>query len=145
MFRRLRQLFGSEGVIVFHGTHGGSEVSTVPNIDTYCDVTLYGENVAFKSFDDPYIKYQVRKYGISNTIAIMAPGTQIRGISKKDLIDAMLKMNGRHFWWGEGVRTGQPPPNFWKTKPGPEFQYYMTQLKKLEKSYRDRKKTLHRK
>jgi len=145
MIRRLRQLFGASGVIIFHDTHAGTPVSTVPNIDTYCDATLAAEGYYFKSFDEPYMKYQLRKYGISNTIAIIAPGKNLVGFDKKWLVDEMLKINGRWFWWGEGVRTGRPPPNFWKTKPGPEFQYYMTQLEKLEKSYRDRKKTLHRK
>jgi hypothetical protein len=142
MVRRVRQLFGPDGVIVFHGTHGGNAVATAPNIDTYCDITLYGENIPFKSVDDPYVRYQVRKYGISNAIAIWVPGPHPDSITTKDMIDAMLKMNGRYFWWGEGgLRTGQPPPNNWKVQPGPMFRYYMGELEKIKQSYRSRKKS----
>jgi len=140
--RRLRELFGSDGVIVFHGTHGGTPVSTIPNVDTYSDVTMSGENVLFESISDPYMKYQVRKYGISNTIAVMAPGRQTKGMSKKEYIDIMLALNGRYFWWIPLFRnqTYQSKTKIWNTSADSNYIYYLGQLEKLKKAYMGKKK-----
>jgi hypothetical protein len=139
MIRILRNLFGANGMLVLHGTHGGKPVSTVPNIDTYCDITLYGENVPFKSTDDPYVKYQVGKYGISNAIALWMPGHHPPQITRKDMINTMLEMNGRDFWWGEGgIRTFINGSYKWKTRPGIDFQYYLTRLEKIKRDHSEK-------
>jgi len=133
MMRRMRALFGSDGVIVFHGTCGGGPVATVPNIDSLCDVTLCGENIPFTSLDDAYVQYQVRKYGISNTVALWKPGEHPESITDEDIIDAMFSMNGR----GRALAyvTASVPANnkyVWRTHFGALYDYYITKLKALE-------------
>jgi len=137
MVRRLRQLFGPNGVITYHGTSLGSPVATVPNIDVYCDATTNGEGVAFKSVNDPYIKYQVRKYGISNTVATWNTGPHPSSITYKDIIDATIRMNGRRLWGGF-VLTKKPPPGnryVWPIKLTPDYRYYLEQREKLKEAY----------
>lgn len=137
MVRRFRQLFGPNGVIVYHGTSLGSPVATVPNIDVYCDATLNGEGVAFRSVNDPYIRYQVRKYGISNTIALWKTGPHPSSITYKDIIDATMTMNGRKRWGGY-VLTKKPPPRnryVWPTKLSPDYMHYLEQLEKLKSAH----------
>lgn len=129
IIRRLRQLFGSDGVIVIHDTSLGSPVGTVPNIDSYCDATHNGEGVSFKSINDPYVKYQVRKYGISNTIGLWLRGGGAKPdyISDKEVIDALLAMNCRDYWNGYV---------FWKERRrNLPHKYYMEQLEKLKQKY----------
>jgi len=127
MTRRLRKLFGADGAIVYHGTSLGTPVATVPNIDSYCDATLNCETVYFKSTDDPYIKYQVRKYGISNTIGLWIRNKKPDDITKVEIIDAMLEMNCRE--WFNGYQ-------FWKkTKPDPIYKYYLKKLEQLKQSH----------
>lgn len=123
MIRRLRELFGANGVIIFHGTHLGSPVATVPNIDAYCDVTLSGEGVAFNSVNDPYVRYQVRKYGISNNVAMWKPGPHPDSITDKDIIDAILAMNGRERHWVRDVKLTD------------RYKYYLRRLEDVKKSY----------
>ena len=123
MIRRLRELFGANGVIIFHGTHLGSPVATMPNIDAYCDVTLSGEGVAFNSVNDPYVRYQVRKYGISNNVAMWKPGPHPDSITDKDIIDAILAMNGRERCWVRDVKLTD------------RYKYYLKRLEDVKKSY----------
>jgi len=143
MIRRLRRLFGKDGVIVLHGTHLGRPVATAPNIDSYCDATLNGEGVAFKSVNDPYVRYQVRKYGISNTIAMWKTGPHPPSITYKDIIDATINMNGRKRWGGYVV-TDEPPPRWaphfgkyvWPNQLNPDYKYYLQKLAEQELKYR---------
>jgi len=126
-------------VIILHGTNRGSPVATMPNVDTYCDATINGENVAFKSFDEPYMKYQLKKYGISNTIALWAWGPHPDSINRHNIIDEMLKMNGRYHWWGGGyVPTDKPPPGgkyVWESDFDKPFLYYLERLENIKKNY----------
>ncbi|MGD9109947.1 MAG: hypothetical protein PVG93_03300 [Phycisphaerales bacterium] len=126
MIRRFRQLFGAEGVLIYHGTSLGSPVATVPNIDAYCDATLNGEGVAFQSIDDPYIKYQVRKYGISNTVALWKPGPHPDSITHKDITEAIIRMNGRKRWHGSVRRP---------VRLGVEYKYYLDLLEESKEAY----------
>jgi len=127
VIRRFRLLFGNDGVVVLHDTSLGSPVSTVPNIDTYCDATLNCEGVNFKSVNDPYIKYQVRKYGISNTIGLWIRDKKPSHITEKAIIDALLSMNGRE-WWNGYV--------FWRTdKRNSAYGYYLKQLDLLKQAH----------
>ena len=134
MMRRLRVLFGSDGAIVYHGTCLGGPVATVPNIDSYCDVTLCGENIPFSTIDDAYVQYQVRKYGISNTVGLWKPGEHPESITDKDIIDAMLSMNGRVRAMGYVLAAAVPANNkyIWRTSFGAEYDYYIARLKALE-------------
>jgi hypothetical protein len=142
MMRRLRELFGKEGVLILHGTHKGNPTGTVPNIDTYCDVTVTGEGIPFKSFDDPYVLYCVKKYGISNTVGVWYRHQVPTYISDKDIIEAVLKMNCRELM-GEFVVTREPPPKWsphfgkyvWPTKLDPIYQYYLQKLREKQQEY----------
>jgi len=136
MIRRLRELFGANGVIIFHGTHLGSPVATVPNIDSYCDATLNGEGVAFRSVNDPYVKYQVKKYGISNTVALWKPGPHPDSITHKDITEAIIQMNGRKRWH---LSAGPPKPPqrryIWPVRLGTEYRYYLDLLEHNKRIY----------
>jgi hypothetical protein len=138
IIRRLRQLFGKEGVLIFHCTHLGTPVATIPNVDTYCDVTFAGEGVAFKSVDDPYVRYQVRKYGISNTVAMWIPGKQHPAdITYRDIIDAVVEMNGRGRGWGF-VAVDEPPKHnkyVWGNGLTKEYKYYLKKIEPLKEAY----------
>jgi hypothetical protein len=134
--RRLRQLFGHDGVLVYHGTGRGSPVATLPNVDTYCDVTVNGEGVAVKTHKDPYVQYQVRKYGISNTVGVWYNARKSE-LNWKDRIDAILEMNCRRHW-GSYVPTDKPPPDnkyVWSTKQDAGYRYYFKKLEELKRKH----------
>jgi len=140
MIRRLRHLFGADGVIVLHDTQLGSPVGTVPNIDSYCTATLNGEGVPFESFEEPYVKYQVRKYGISNTIGLWKKGRHPSSLDKY-IIDAELEMNCRKTW-GSYVPIKEPPPNnkyTWRTNIDGGYYYYRRRLAQLRDIYHKQK------
>lgn len=127
MIRRLRQLLGPDGAIVFHGTHLGSPVATTPNIETYCDVVITGENVLVSSLDDPYIRYQVRKYGISNTVGTwLWPTVPSRCASWKPCIDALIKINGGGLSWSQ--RTIVDGRYVWSDGQTSYFKYYRSKI-----------------
>lgn len=132
--RRLRQLFGKNGVIVYHGTSLGSPVATVSNIDSYCDATLNGEKVAFYSVNEPYIKYQVRKYGISNTIGLWIPDKKPEYITQTEIIDKLIEMNCRQWWNGYSFSR----------KFDSSFLYYLKQVASLKQRYLRQKQTKSR-
>jgi len=141
IIRQLRLLFGKNGVLILHDTQNGTSVSTVPSIDSYCDATINGEGVSFHSLDDPYIKYQVRKYGISNTVGIWrADGKHPESITYKNIIDTLLLMNGRleaHAW----VPVYEPPSNNkyrWGNGMDKKYMYYLEKLSKLINAYKNR-------
>lgn len=135
MIRRLRQLVGRDGILVFHGTHRGSPVATAPNIDTYCDVTIYGEKVPFETLDDPYLRYQVRKYGISNTVGTwLWHSARPRRIPWQACVDAMVRMNCRALSWSQmKVVAGR---YVWSDGMTSYFRYYRTRIAGLKRWYR---------
>lgn len=143
MIRRLRELFGQDGAIVLHGTHIGNPTGTVPNIDTYCDVTVNGEGIPFKSFNDPYLLYCVKKYGISNTVGIWYRNMVPASVKHKDIIDAIFKMNCRDLM-GAFVVTDEPPPAraphfgkyVWPKQLYPFYKHYIQKLAEQELKYR---------
>ena len=139
MVRRLRQFFGPAGVVVCHNTNIGTPVATIPNVDSYCDAVVTGENVAFNDLNEPYINYQVRKYGISNTQGIWYIGTHPEQITRRQIIDKVIAMNGRE-WWGAFVNVKNLPPNNTYVWPaninnGTEFPYYLQSLENLKQMY----------
>jgi hypothetical protein len=139
--RRLRAIFGAEGIIVYHGTSRETPdtlaVATKPNIDTYCDVTLYGEAVKCSTAEDPYVRFQVRKYGISNTVGIWY-SAHLSDLPFKERIRAILAMNCRKRW-GSYVALHEAPPNdryTWNTELDSGYRYYRARLRELEEAYR---------
>ena len=135
--RRIRSLFGSEGVIILHGTHGGLAVETAPNIDAYCSATLNGEGVPFQTVEDDYIKYNVRKYGISNTIGLWRPdGKHPQTITYKEIIDTILKMNCREATYAHVPLDKAPVGKYkWGNGISSAYSYYLRRLKHLEDLY----------
>ncbi len=124
MMRRLRALFGKGGVIIYHGTSFGTPVATAPNIDSYCDATLNGEGVKIQSTNDPYLRYQVRKYGISNTVGFWDRyPKQPSFMSDKDVIDIILEMNCREYWNGYAFNR----------EFGPQVRYYWERLEESKR------------
>ena len=127
--RRLRQMFGAQGAIVFHGTHHGTHLgvatATVPNIDSYCTITYTGEGVKFKDANDPYVKYQVRKYGISNTIGSWITYSTPDVLTERQLIAAHINMNGRKLY---------SEYDFTQKKEA-DFKYYLKQIAILKKNH----------
>src|SRR4030042_4447328 len=131
MIRRLRQLFGKNGIIVYHATNLGTPVATAPNIETYSNITLSGEGVSFDSLDDLYVRYQIRKYGISNSIAVWIYDTKPSYLSKTKVIKALVEMNGRECWNGY---------EFWRKNDEDNafYDYYLQELKNSKKAYENR-------
>jgi hypothetical protein len=143
MIRRLRQLFGPSGSIIYHGTSLGSKVAAVPNIDSYCTATLNGEGVTVTGPNDPYVRYQVRKYGISNTVAIWYYDKRPASFTYTDLVDAVLAMNGRMLAYG-GVAVLAPPKDnkyVWYGGAHPEYRDYLKKLSTFRKAHSPRSKT----
>ncbi len=142
MIRRLRKLFGPDGVIILHGTHiihapgtrtfAVNPVSPAPNIDSYCTATLNGENVPFKMVDDPDIWYTVRKYGISNTIGmwVVPKSEQLpKSITHYDIIDAVIGMNGRQAaYTGKVYKCKKRECIYWGHGMGGRYCYYLKKL-----------------
>ncbi|HQL55814.1 MAG TPA: hypothetical protein PLQ87_13985, partial [Phycisphaerae bacterium] len=133
--RRLREMFGADGVILLHGTAIGNPVGVLPNTDTYCDVVLCGEGVESHAVDEPYVRYRVRKYGISNTVGMWC--CKIEGISWPERLRATLAMNCR-MRWGSYVPMREPPPNnryTWNTKLDWWYVQYRRALREVEERY----------
>jgi hypothetical protein len=137
MIRRFRRLFGTEGVIVYHGTSLGSPVATVPNIDSYCDATLNGEGVAFRSVNDSYVQYQVKKYGISNTVAFWKQGPHPDFITKKNITEAIIRMNGRMRLHRSAKSPSKNPYGryIWPVTVGAGYSYYLGLLERQKRIY----------
>ena len=146
IIRRLRALFGADGVIVYHGTAYGHSAATMPQVDTYCDATLNGENVPFTSYNDPYIQYQVRKYGISNTVALWKPGPGPYKENERSMIDAVLNMHGRIRYWA-GVTAVEPTakhPQIWQSDIDENYRYYLRRLLSEKQARSGKRSTDHK-
>lgn len=146
MIRRLRELLGRDRVIVFHGTHLGTPTATMPNVDTYCDATVFGEGVAFAAVDDPYVRFQVRKYGISNTVAYWlyrsADGKVPRGLTWQQCVDALVRMNGRDLTFSHVAVHEAPKDNkyVWDDGMTNYHRYYLERLAPVKREYLDRRR-----
>ncbi len=147
MIRRLRHLFGRDGSIIYHATNRGSPVAPVPNIETYCTATLVGEIDRWEDPRSQYFQYHVRKYGISNTVALWLPSHKPADFSYNDQIDAMLAINGRLPASG-GVDVLTPPRTQsgryeWSITPNPGYQEYLKRLAEIRKKYYQQKDSLN--
>ncbi len=135
LMRRIRQLIGPDGILYYHGSGDRSPVAAVPNIDALCDFTLYGENVPFNSFKDDYIQYQVRKFGISNTIGMIKADRKPPGMNNEEIIRQMLAMNGR-MRWGTYPKVKDDGSYSWPTTPPVYLQLYYKKLNSMLLQYR---------
>jgi hypothetical protein len=106
VMRSIREEVGS-GLIYNHCTINPPQTLTTlysPFIDSYSDFLLRGEGQLIEGGDDPYLRYIVGTYNISNSIAtlkgdkmIKAPGSNMPASIRQQL-EAMLKINGRFRW-----------------------------------------------
>jgi hypothetical protein len=110
VIRILREMFGPEGGIIFHGTHRGLPNATMPNVDVYCSVVIYGESVPVYTLNDPYVLYQIRKYGISNAVGYwycMTTRERKNNLTINQCMDKSLEMNCRGYSFSSMI----PNPN----------------------------------
>jgi len=142
--RRLRSLFGTDGVLVYHGTHKdgpsmrGLQTAAIPNIGAYCNIVLMGEGIPVHSLDDDYLNYQVRQYGISNSIGIWLSGSRDTSrITRQQVTNKMLEIFGHELAWASAPVLSaslQAYPR-WGSGMTPYYTYYKTQLEKLRRDY----------
>jgi len=130
LMRRLRQLVGVNGILFLHGTGDRTALMAIPNIDALADFTLYAEYFKFTDFNDPYIKSQVRKYGISNTIGMIKPDRR-PDISQSEIADRMLKMHNRERWRAHLYQNAEGQV-VWPLTPPPYMLRYYRQLNALK-------------
>jgi hypothetical protein len=68
-----------------------------PFIDTYSDFQLRGEGQIIEGVDDPYLRYVVGTFNISNSIPTLK-GDKMKGADPKQQLQVMLDLNGRARW-----------------------------------------------
>lgn len=97
--RTIRDMVG-DAVIYTHCTLNPPINTTTlycPFIDTYSDFLLRGEGQRINGIHDPYLRYVVGTYNISNAIATLK-GDKMEGASEREQLQAMLDLNGRARW-----------------------------------------------
>ncbi len=98
--RRIRDLVGADGVLYTHCTLNAPLTRDdlyLPFIDTYNDFILRGEGQAIRGVNDPYMRYIVNSYCISNAIPTLK-WDKIRDAKTHDIFRAMLAFHGRFRW-----------------------------------------------
>ena len=131
IMRRIRKIVGSKGVIFYHGSGDRSEVSVIPNVDSLCDFVIYGESVPFESFKDHYIRYQVRKKSISNTIGMIKADKRSSKITIEDVRNEMLRIGNRERWWAHYQVDIHNRP-VWPNIPPADILTYFNKLNRLK-------------
>ena len=98
---------------------------------------LNGENVKFTDLDDKYINYNVKKYGISNTIAMWKTGPHPKNITRRDIIDKIISINARERMWGYLIETKRISGTryHWPTNLNLEYDYYIMMLDLYRSNY----------
>ncbi len=74
--RRMRQIFGKDGIVYIHNTNlasiyrnvGSDNIHSTTNVAalSYADISLKSEGVSISSLDDFYLKYHTSQYKLSN-------------------------------------------------------------------------------
>jgi len=98
--RRVRDLVGREGIIYTHCTLNpplNRDDFYLPFIDAYSDFLLRGEGQAIDGVSDPYLRYVVNSYRISNAIPTLK-WDKMRNARLHDIFRAMLGLHGRFRW-----------------------------------------------
>jgi len=123
--RRVRDLVGPDGVLYTHCTLNPPLTRDdfyLPFIDAYNDFLLRGEGQAIKGVNDPYMRYIIASYRISNAIPTlkwdkMQDAPVVGPPPLHDIFRAMLAFHGRFRWAYPTVPTnetswrGIPPPD----------------------------------
>ncbi len=97
--RRVRDMVG-DACIYTHSTLNppvNSPSIYCPFIDTWSDFQLRGEGQAIQGVDDPYLRYVVGTFNISNSIATLK-GDKMAGTTERQRIRAMFDLHGRARW-----------------------------------------------
>ncbi len=162
--RQMRESVGPEGIIYTHCTlNPPSRMCQLycPFIDSYSDFLLRGEGQTIHGPDDPYLRYVVNTYKISNAIATLKgdkmlragatepvppPGKRLTAEERRaawravscnlhDQLDVMLRLNGRCRWSYPG----------WPLRKSDEQDYidfYFKELDRMQAEWEKTKKPL---
>ena len=104
--RHVRDMVG-EACIYTHTTLNppiNSPSVYCPFIDTYSDFQLRGEGQVIKGLDDPYLRFVIGTFNISNSIATLK-GDKMQDADEKQQLQAMLGLNGRARWSYPGINA----------------------------------------
>lgn len=74
-----------------------------PFIDTWSDFLLRGEGQTIKGPDDPYLRWVISTFNISNSIATLK-GDRMEGADDRQQLQVMLDLHGRARWPYPGNR-----------------------------------------
>ncbi len=108
--RRMRELVGPDGVLYTHCTLNAPLTRDdfyLPFIDAYNDFLLRGEGQAIKGVNDPYMRYVIGSYRISNAIPTLK-WDKMEDAAIHDIFRAMLSLQGRFRWAYPTVPTDEP-------------------------------------
>jgi hypothetical protein len=103
--RHVREMVG-DACIYTHSTlnpPANSPSIYCPFIDTYSDFQLRGEGQVIEGVDDPYLRWVVSTWNISNSIPTLK-GDKMEGTTLKERTEAMLDLHGRARWPYPGYR-----------------------------------------
>ena len=115
----------------------------MPFIDTYCTWLLRGEGQAINGVNDPYMRYIINSYRISNAIPTLK-WDKMQNATTHDIFRAMLGFHGRFRWayptvpgddrsWRDEAAQGRPALDR-------EFiTFYFPELDRREKLWREGK------
>lgn len=140
--RRVRDLVGEDGVIYNHCTLNpplNRDDFYLPFIDAYATYLLRGEGQAIRGVNDPYMRWVINSYRISNAIPTLK-WDKMESASTRDIFRAMLGFHGRFRWayptvpvddnaWG-----GQPPER--AALDAEFFTWYFPELDRREVLWR---------
>ncbi len=104
--RRIREMVG-ENCIYAHTTLNppvNSPSIYCPFIDAYCDFMLRGEGQRIDGPEDPYMRYVIGTWNISNCISTLK-GDKMEGADERAQLEAMLELNGRARWGYPGINA----------------------------------------
>jgi hypothetical protein len=144
--RRVRDLVGPEGTIYTHCTLNAPLTRDdfyLPFIDAYNDFLLRGEGQAIKGVNDPYMRYVIGSYRISNVIPTLK-WDKMQNAETHDIFRAMFGLHGRFRWAYPTVPAdqtswhGTPPPD--RAALDKEFlDFYFPELGRQEALWREGK------
>lgn len=97
--RSIREMVGDACIYTHTTLNPPANTTTMycPFIDTYSDFQLRGEGQTIKGPDDPYLRYVISGFSISNSIATLK-GDKMEGADLKQQLQIMLDLDGRSRW-----------------------------------------------
>jgi len=98
--RRVREMVGEDGIIYNHCTLNPPLTRDdlyLPFIDAYATYLLRGEGQAIQGVNDPYMRWVINSYRISNAIPTLK-WDKMEDAATHDIFRAMLGFHGRFRW-----------------------------------------------